>query len=544
MNRNFFIFFVICEVLMVLIFCIVIIFKNFKYHFLDTIELQGPSIIESIRKDKPFHICAWSVSKKRYIEYLATTNETDSKIVFTQTKNQRQERLTKEQYFDIRVGEFVMSNHNKPYYNKTFKYFYGRTYIQDGEQETINSEHDDSNINIDRVFIKFPRVNNEDIYMVDIEEKKLKRVLKSSFPSDPKNNQIVEWTMPRYYQYLNNGNENSVLPDENKSDMSVVIDSVHFKYDSNSKKWDLVLKDDNYDNKDDDDDDNKDDDDDDDDEYDDETGNRIEPASYLLIKTINIFSEIMDEHNHNNPSIVYKNINLFGTNVQLNYHKGLSTYPLNIALGYKAINKNFQINTSHKIEKIPQQELISISKTNTDQIFHLDDNPTKYLLNGNIIDCLVPVIVYENRIYFSNPIISEIITKLRASYSSNSVILNPENYPRIRHVKYFDINIPNTIDNVVAIIGIYGENVVGDMLLSRHLFKEYLGDNLDLDKFEILNSRKFYYASSTDFSGSTELLYISDTDIDKVIDSYIYINVFDIYDGFDINKLSKLELEN
>lgn len=528
-----------CETLIVIIYVSVIIIRNSKYHFLSTMDLQGPLIVNTLRKYDPFNICVWSLSAKKYIEYKVTIGD-DKKIIYTQTDKNIEEKLTREKYFDVRVGDFVAANYNQPFYNKKFNYCYGRTYIKAGEKDTVTSTNDDSTIDMDRVFISFIRKNGENIYEMDLENQQLISVIKSAFPVDElRDGQKVEWNIIRYYEYLNEGNKNAYLPNEKNTDVSVQNKSIYFKYSEATQSWSL------------------------------ETcragtffdGSVCVPDNSLVmsiprisgvspqvfIKTTDMYSELDDDSDKDIQQLNYKPLRIHGVGIHLIHEDGKIDYMLDVDTGYNAINHNFKISTTSKgqnyIERLTTDEFAELSLKEIHKIFHFDNQPKLYMLNGRIVTNHSPVIIYENKPFFSNPVLFEILTKIDNKYTNSKQMMNNKKFPRMRNIKYIDKigEYPDLIDNVIAIIGVYGNAVVGDLLIAKSVYKFFLEENIQIQQFAEYLSRQFYYECSGDLYGVTEFEHVH-KDIHSVADKYIFLNAFDLYDKFDHASLKKIDI--
>lgn len=541
MSKIFFIFFIACEILIIVIYSIIVCLRNKKYHYLSTIEQQGLLATSTVKKTDAFKMCVWSVSKKKYIEYVVNVNS-EKKIIYTKSDKIIDEKLSRDRYFDLRVGEFVNANYNQPYYNKKFNYCYGRTYIRNGEDNTITEANDDSNIDIDRVFITYIRKNGDNIYEIDLEKQQLVNVVKSAFPLNPEDNECIHWNIIRYYEYLNKGNKNTVLPNENKSDITVQNNTIYFKFNAQKENWQLETCPSNTlfngiqcdDTK--------------------LKFNKLTPTPKTvgnasnLIKKTNIYSNLEDEENKNILNHQYKSIDLLNSNLLLVDADGKKTYILKIDTGYDAIDFNFNISlasntTEYVIRRSNIAQLIRMSSEFPERIFHLDDRPDNYILAGNFIKNHTPVIIYKNKPYFSNPILFEILSNIKQTYANSNSILNPDSYPRMRYIKYLDSNgeYSNLIDNILAIIGMYGDGVVGDVLIAKNVFEKLLGENIQINQFTEYFSRKFYYECSWDLYGTIELTYVH-ANIKDVVEKYVFLNVFDLYDNFDHSYLKKISI--
>lgn len=541
MSRNFFIFFVFCEALFVVIYVVVIILRNSKYHFLSTIELQGPLIISTLNKSDPFNICAWSISANKYIEYKVGV-DADKQITYTETDNEIEETLSRDRYFDVRVGDFVNANYNQPFYNKKFNYCYGRTYIKNGEKDTVSATNDDSNINIDRVFVSFIRKNGENIYDMDLANQKLTNVIKPAFPDKPVDGQTVEWNIIRYYEYLNEGNKNGIIPNENNTDISAQNKSIYFKYYEESHAWklepcragmlfngsacipDITLI-----------------------TTDELTSRSGEISPQIFIKTVDMYSEMEDNDDEDIQHHNYKHFKILNMDIHLKHENDKLEYMLDIDTGYNAINHNFKISTNnmgqHYIGRLTIDELAELSLKEIHKIFHIDNKPELYMLNGRIITNNSPVIIYENKPYFSNPILFELLTNIENKYSNTKQIINPQKYPRMRFNKYTDgqHEYSDLIDDIIAIIGVYGDDVIGNLLISKSAYKLLLEENIQIKQFDEYLQRHFYYECSGDLYGCIEFSDIH-ADINIVAEKYIFLNVFDLYDKFDHTSLHKIDI--
>lgn len=534
MSKNFFYFFITCEFLIIVIYSIILFLRNNKYHFLATIETQGPLTISTTKKNEPFNLCMWSLSKNRYVEYLVDISD-NTKVIYKKTNKIINEPLSRDKYFDVRVGEFVKSNYNRPFYNKKFNYCYGRTYIRDTETDTITQDNDDSKVDIDRVFVSFINKGGQNVYEMDVDNLKLVGIVKSAFPSNPNDGDRCNWNITRYYEYLNYGNTNTILPDENKSDISVEIKDLYFEYSGNIKTWKLgtcpkgTWFTDNY------------------------CRPKIMQASARThvpklikqrIKRINLYSNVQNDLININETN-YNKIKIFNDDTHVIHSPQQTEYMTTIQTGYSAIDQNFKITTSnnqeHRHQRLSDDVLKSQSIANPNKIYHLDDRPKCYIVNGILVDNLSNVIIYANTAHYSNPILFDMLLKI--NNMNNKELMNPHNFPRMRYFKYTDTNneYTNLLDNILAITGVYGEEIMANLLIAKSLYVKLLEENISIQQFEGYLNRDFYYECTGDLYGHIEFTFINDN-IDDVLDKYILLNVFDLYDGFDYTKLKRINI--
>ena len=188
-------------------------------------------------------------------------------------------------------------------------------------------------------------------------------------------------------------------------------------------------------------------------------------------------------------------------------------------------------------------ELILKSSDNHQKIYHLDNQPNNYILSGKVIKNNSPVIIYKNKPYFSNPVLFEIISQIDRKYANSKTTINQENFPRMTHVKYSDVKneYSNLIDDVLAIIGIYGSNVVGNLVIARSLFEELLEENIQINQFNDYFKRNFYYECSGDLYGVIDFKQINEN-VEEVQKKYVFLNVFDLYDNFNNSQLKKITI--
>lgn len=580
MTPTFFVFFVICEFIIIIIYIIIIYFRNSKIHYLSSIELQGVLITSTVKKSEPFNICAWSLSENKYIEYIVNFDK-EHNISYTKTNTKVEEKLSRDRYFDVRVGSFVNANYAQPFYSTKFNYCYGRTYIQNNEDDTLSPDHDDSNLNIDRVFITFTRKQGNNIYELDIDKQKLKLINKSAFPENPTNGQLEFWNITRYYEYLNDGNINTVMPNEDKTNINDTNNTLYFEYSEQAGKWKLNVchpntafngkycegesdaADDVYNGF-------NDETDDDIPETDliktkhnrknitysdsDQAINKIikhfpniTHVNRVLYKTINPYKMIKKREDISNYK--YTTFNIFDAKTHILHENGKSEYDITINTGYDAINHNFRIikesssNNVHTDYSIKRKSIENIKEQSSqliDRIYHLDDSPHQHVINGQIINNHSPVIIFKNKIYFSNPILFEIIKIVQ---SKTYEVMRIESFPRMRFIKYFDYNdhYANLNGNIIAIIGIYGAAVIGDILIAKSFFATTLEENIHITRFNEYFDRTYYYECEGDLYHCNIFSYINGN-IDDINERYIYLNAFDLYDNFDYNELKKINI--
>lgn len=543
MPRIFFILFITYEILIILTYIIIILLRNRKYHYLSTIELQGYYVLSTLKKEEPFNLIVWSVSNKKYVEYLVDVDP-EKKIKYTKTNKVINEQLSRDKYFDVRIGDFVLANYNQPFFNPKLNYFYGRTFLKQGENDALTAEHDDPSANVERVFISFIRKQNEFVYELDLENQKLVNIVKSAFPND---RLAVEWNIARYYEYLNDGNKDAILPDAQKSDPSVEIKRLFFEYSNDNAKWkllscpaDMIFE---------------------------RYTCVFDPSKIIIIprsgraapssfKTKNFYANL--DKQIDIPSREIKQAKHVSREIHFMYDddvedKTVSSHQYKTHSGYNAIDRNFHIHINpvtkeYFVERLSLENLLKDSTKVPDVFFHMDMNPNEYILNGKLYDAKTPVIFYENKQYYSNPILFEMINQIhnpnKISKSEIKIEQNGvENFPQMKHIKYIDNEnkYPDLIDNIIAIKGVYGENIVANIIIAKSVFKSLLLDNIQIAQFENYLNRDHYFECSHDFYSTSDFSLINN-DVLAVMEKYVFLNVFDLYDNFDKNNLRPIAI--